>query len=120
MKRLTPKEEEVMQALWELKKAFIKDIQEKLPEELHYNTVSTMVRKLEDKGFIDHETIGGSHQYFPKITREAYRRFFMKNVSDFLFGNSYKEMVSFFAKEEKISAEELKEILNLIENPKKK
>lgn len=119
MKRLSPREEEVMKILWKLEKAFAKEIQEELPEELHYNTVSTMIRKLEVKGFIDHENFGNIHRYFPKISKKEYRKFYMKNVSQFLFGDSYKSMVSFFAKEEKISAEELKEIIKLIEETKK-
>lgn len=119
MKRLTPKEEDIMQVLWRLKKAFVKEIQAELPEKLHYNTVSTFVRKLEDKGFVDHEDFGSTYRYFPKVTKEEYSTFYLKNVSQFLFNNSYKNMVSFFAKEEKISAEELREILEIIENKEK-
>lgn len=119
MKRLAPREEEVMKIIWDLGKAFVKEIQELLSENLHYNTVSTMVRKLETKGFVEHETFGNTHRYFPKISQEEYRKFYMRNVSQFLFGNSYKSMVSFFAKEEKISTKELQEIIDLIENDKK-
>ncbi len=119
MKRLSPREEDIMKVLWSLEKAFAKEIQERLSEALHYNTVSTIIRKLETKGFIDHKNFGNTHQYFPKISREEYRKFYMKNASKFLFENSYKSIVSFFAKEEKISADELKEILHLIENEKK-
>lgn len=119
MQRLSPREEDIMKALWHLEKAYVKEIQEKLSEDLHYNTVSTMVRKLESKGFIGHESFGNTHRYFPKISKKEYRKFFMKSVSQFLFEDSYKSMVSFFVKEEKISASELQEILDLIEKDKK-
>lgn len=115
MKRLTPKEEEVMQVLWDLKKAYVKEIIPLLPRKYHYNTVSTMVRNLETKGFIDHEAFGKTHRYFPKIQKEAYQEYYMKSASQFLFNNSYINMVSFFAREEKISADELRDILKIIE-----
>ncbi|GGZ46392.1 MULTISPECIES: BlaI/MecI/CopY family transcriptional regulator [Mesonia] len=119
MEKLTNKEEEVMQALWKLKKAFVKEILAEMPNsKLHYNTVSTLVRKLEDKNFVAHEAFGNTHRYYPTISIEAYSSYFMKNASQKFFDNSYKKMVSFFAKEEKISAEELREILEIIENKK--
>lgn len=118
MKKLTNKEEEVMQALWKLEKAFVKEIQAILPEDLHYNTVSTLVRKLQDKKFVDHKAFGNTHRYFPLISKRAYSDYFMQNASRKFFDNSYKNMVSFFAKEEKISAEELREILQIIEDKK--
>jgi len=107
-----------MQALWELDKCFVKDIVALLPEENHYNTVSTIVRNLEDKGYVSHQAFGKTHQYFPIITKEAYSKQFMNAATQRFFNNSYKNMVSFFAKEEKISAKELREILDLIENKK--
>jgi len=118
MERLTNKEEEVMQALWLLEKGFIKDILAALPDENHYNTVSTIVRNLEDKGFIDHKAYGKTHEYFPTVTKEAYTSVFMNMATERYFNNSYKNMVSFFAKAEKISAAELKEILAIIEQKK--
>src|SRR5699024_4823726 len=116
MKKLTEREEEVMQALWKLQKAFIKEIIPELPQEYHYNTVSTVVRHLETKGFIEHETFGNTHRYYPKISKAEYSAFYMKSASKRFFNNSYKNMLSFFAKEEKISPEELEEILKIIEN----
>jgi predicted transcriptional regulator len=118
MEKITTKEEEVMQVIWELEKGFIKDILSKLPKDNHYNTVSTIVRNLEDKGYVSHQAFGKTHQYFPIITKETYSKQFMKIATQRYFNNSYKNMVSFFAKEEKISANELREILDLIEKKK--
>ena len=118
MERLTNKEEEIMQVLWTLEKGFVKDIMAGLPEENHYNTVSTVVRNLEEKGFVAHNAYGKTHQYYPLVSKEDYTRRFMKVALKRYFDNSYKSMVSFFAKEEDISAEELREILELIENKK--
>lgn len=119
MKKLTEREEEVMQALWKLKKAFIKEIIPELPQAYHYNTVSTVVRHLETKGFIDHENFGNTYRYFPKVSKDEYSAFYMKSASKRFFNNSYKNMLSFFAKEENISVDELEEIMKLIEQKKK-
>jgi BlaI family penicillinase repressor len=116
MQKLTNKEEEIMHILWRLKKAFVKDIMAEITEEQpHYNTLSTIVRNLEEKGYVSHTAYGNTHQYFPIVKIEDYRKQFMKTAIDNFFGSSYKNMVSLFAKEEKISAEELREILELIE-----
>jgi BlaI family penicillinase repressor len=116
MEQLTNKEEEVMQALWKLEKAFVKEVVSILPNENHYNTVSTIVRNLEEKGYVSHQAFGKTHQYFPIVSKEAYTKQFMNQATKRYFDNSYKSMVSFFAKEEKISAKELREILDIIEN----
>ena len=118
MEKLTNKEEEVIQALWDIEKGFVKDILTKLPKENHYNTVSTIIRNLEDKGYVSHKAYGNTHQYFPIITKETYTKQFMNLATKKYFDNSYKNMVSFFAKEEKISAKELREILDIIEKKK--
>ncbi len=119
MQKLTNKEEEIMQILWKLKKAFVKEVMAEIPEEQpHYNTLSTIIRNLEDKGFVSHNAYGNTHQYFPKVKMEDYRKRFMNTAIDTYFNSSYKNMVSFFAEEEKISAEELREILAIIENKK--
>ena len=116
MEKLTNKEEEIMRILWKLEKAFVKEILAEMPDSgLHYNTISTTIRKLEDKGFVGHQAFGNSHQYHPVVSKEDYRKKLMSLTSKRYFDNSYKNMVSFFAKEEKISAEELREILALIE-----
>ena len=119
MQKLTNKEEEIMHILWKLKKAFVKEVQAEITEDQpHYNTLSTIIRNLEEKGFVAHNAFGNTHQYYPLISLEAYSKKYMKTAIDTYFNSSYKNMVSFFAKEEKISAEELREILDMIEKPK--
>ncbi|EAQ99976.1 BlaI/MecI/CopY family transcriptional regulator [Maribacter sp. HTCC2170] len=119
MQKLTNKEEEIMIILWRLKKAFVKEIMaEIVGDKPHYNTLSTMVRNLEEKQFVGYEAFGKTHRYFPIISREDYRKRFVNSKMVEYFDNSYKSMISFFAKEEKISVEELKEIINLIEKKK--
>ena len=116
MIKLTNKEEEIMHILWKLKKAFVKDIMEKIVEEKpHYNTLSTIVRNLEEKGYVGYNAYGKTHQYFPIVSIEDYRKAFMNTAINHYFNSSYKNLVSYFAEEEKISAEELREILALIE-----
>lgn len=120
MDKLTPKEEEIMQILWKLNKAFVKEVVAELPKpKPHYNTVSTVIRKMEDKGFIKHDAFGNTHRYYPAISKEAYRKKYFSNVIQNYFENSYKNVVSFFANEEKISAEELREIIKIIEQKRK-
>ncbi|MFB3386825.1 BlaI/MecI/CopY family transcriptional regulator [Flavobacterium sp. LAR06] len=120
MLKITNKEEEIMHILWKLKKAFVKEIQAEITEDQpHYNTLSTIVRNLEEKGYVSHNAFGNTHQYFPIVSIEDYRKGFMSTAIDNYFNSSYKSMVSFFAKEEKISAAELREILAMIEKPNK-
>jgi BlaI family penicillinase repressor len=117
MQKLTNKEEEIMQILWKLEKAFVKEVLAEITEEQpHYNTLSTIIRNLEEKGFVSHNAFGNTHQYYPIVKMEDYRKRFMNTAIDTYFDSSYKNMVSFFAQEEKISAEELREILAMIEN----
>jgi BlaI family transcriptional regulator, penicillinase repressor len=119
MEKLTRKEEQVMQVLWGIGEGFVKDLLEKFPQpKPHYNTVSTIIRILQEKGFVGHRAYGNTHQYFPTIAKEDYKKTFLKNVVKNYFGNSYKSMVSYFAKEENISIEELKEIIKKIEDNK--
>lgn len=116
MEKLTRKEEEIMQVLWELEKAFVKEIIEVLPEpKPHYNTVSTIIKKLEGKKFVGYESFGKTYRYFPLVAKKDYLG---KTMTSF-FNNSYKQMVTFFAKEDKLSVDELKEIIDLIEKDKK-
>ncbi len=116
MQKLTNKEEEIMQILWKLKKAFVKEVMAEITEDQpHYNTLSTIIRNLEEKGFVSYNAYGNTHQYFPIVKIEDYRKRFMTTAIDTYFDSSYKNMVSFFAKEEKISAQELREILAMIE-----
>lgn len=116
MKKLTNKEEEIMKILWRLQKAFVKEVLAEIPEEKpHYNTLSTIIRNLEEKGYVGHQAYGNTHQYHPLISKEVYRKSFMNSAINDYFNNSYKGLVSYFAKEEKISLEDLKEIIEQIE-----
>lgn len=116
MQKLTNKEEEIMHILWKLKKAFVKDVLAKIVNDKpHYNTLSTIIRNLEEKGYVSYTAYGNTHQYYPIVTKEAYRKEFMNTAIENYFNNSYKNMVSFFAEEQKISADELREILEIIE-----
>lgn len=112
MKELTKAEEQIMQELWTLEKAFVKEIVDKLPEpKPAYNTVSTIIRILEKKGFVDHYAYGKTHQYFPLISKTDYTKSYFKNFLSGYFSNSFQEMVSFFAKEDKMSLSDLEEIV---------
>jgi len=116
MQRLTNKEEEIMKILWRLEKAFVKEIRAELKgDKPHYNTLSTIVRNLEEKNYVSHEAFGNTHRYYPLVTKENYRKRFISNTLVDYYDNSYKSMVSFFAREQKISIDELKEIIELIE-----
>ncbi len=121
MEKLTNKEEEIMRVLWELKQAFVKEVVAELPEpKPHYNTISTVIRNMEEKGFISHNAFGKTHQYYPVVSKEAYKKTFMHKTIQHYFEDSYKNVVSFFAKEDKISVSELKEIISIIEKNQKK
>ncbi len=112
MKELTKAEEQIMQVLWDLNRAFVKEIIDRLPDpKPAYNTVSTIVRILQDKGFVGHETYGKSHCYYPLVDKNTYTRKFLKNFIGNYFQNSFSQMVSFFAKEENVDLKELEKIL---------
>ena len=115
--QLTPKEEELMQLLWEHEPILISKLIELYPEpKPHFNTVSTVMKRLEAKGFVGHNEIGGSFQYFSQVKKEKFRN---KSFGDFIknyFGGSYYGAVSALVEDDKISASELKELLELIEN----
>lgn len=117
MKELTKAEEEIMQVLWQLNAAFVKDIIRRLPKpKPAYNTVSTVVRILQQKGFVAHEIHGKSHKYHPLITKEAYTRSFMKGFVKRYFGGSYQQVVSFFTKEDKLSLDELEQLIKRLKD----
>jgi len=119
IQQLTKAEEEIMQVLWELESAFVKDIIARLPKpNPAYNTVSTVVRTLEQKGFAGHEPVGKSHKYHPLITKDAYTRSFMKGFVKRYFCGSYQQMVSFFTQEDKLSLNELEELVVQLKKPK--
>jgi len=117
MKNLTKAEEQIMQILWRLEKAFINDILDRFPEpKPAYNTVSTIVRILEKKGYISHKAYGKTHEYFPLISKKEYTKTFLKGFMKSYFENSYQSLASFFTKENKLSIEELEEIKKLMED----
>lgn len=121
MKELTKAEEEIMQLLWQLDKAFVKDIITEMDEpKPAYNTVSTIVRILQDKKMVSHETVGKSHCYFPLITKEEYSKFKMEHLMSGYFEGSLSKMVSFFVDKKKVNTRELDEILKIIEKNQKK
>src|SRR5690554_3788374 len=121
IKELTRAEEEIMQKLWVLEKAFVKDIIKELPEpKPAYNTVSTIVRILETKGFVGHESFGKSHRYYPLVLKDAYKNFASSKLISSYFDNSAQNMLSFFLKKEKLDVKEMDEILKIIEEAKKK
>ncbi len=124
MKELTRAEEQLMQILWKIKKGFVKDLIDKIPEpKPAYNTVSTFIRIMEKKGFVGHTAYGKTHEYYPLISKKAYTKQFMKGLIQNYFSNSFREMVSFFAKEDKMSITELEKLLQEVkkdlENEKK-
>ncbi|HSO86459.1 MAG TPA: BlaI/MecI/CopY family transcriptional regulator [Draconibacterium sp.] len=115
MKKLTRKEEEVMKILWKLEKAFVKDIVEEYDDpKPHYNTISSLVRLLQDKGIVGFTQYGNTYEYFPLMTKEEYRKTFMKQVVSDYFDNSYKSAVAFFVKEKGLSPAELEELIKMI------
>jgi BlaI family transcriptional regulator, penicillinase repressor len=115
IKELTRAEEQVMQILWKIKKGFVKDILEKIEDpKPAYTTVSTIVRILQEKGFVNHKEYGRTHLYFPVVSKEEYSKAHMGNFVRDYFSNSYRKMMSFFAREESISLKEMEEIMNMM------
>ncbi len=120
MKELTKAEEQIMQILWDIEKGFVKDILRHFPEPRPaYNTVSTIVRILQDKGFVSHTAYGRTHEYYPLVSKEEYTRSQMSNLVSNYFSNSFEKMVSFFAREKKISLKEMEDIIKLMEEEEK-
>lgn len=119
MVKLAKREEQIMQVFWDLQKAFIRDVIPLLPDpKPHYNSVATIVKILEEKGFLGHETVGNIYCYFPVISREDYQKHAMKDIVSQYFDNSYPRMLAFFAKEQNLTDEELNEIVHLIKSQK--
>ena len=119
MIKLAKREEQIMQVYWELGKAFIKEVIPHLPDpKPHYNSVATIVKILEEKGFLGHDTVGNIHRYFPLVSKEQYQKHDMKDIVKKYFDNSYPRMLAFFAKEQKMTEEELKEIIHMIKTDK--
>ena len=119
MKHLTNREEEIMDIFWQKGPSYVKDILDVLPEpKPHYNTISTIVRGLEEKGFLEHEQFGNTHRYTAIISRDEFSRNTLKNIVGKYFNKSYSSVVSMFVEEEKISLEEIKELIRLTETTK--
>jgi predicted transcriptional regulator len=114
---LTKAEEQIMQILWQKEKAFVKEIIEDLRKpKPAYNTVSTIVRILEKKQFVSYRSFGKTHQYYPIVEKKDYKKKTLKKIMDNYFNQSYKNLVSFFSKEEDLSIEEMEEIKQLMED----
>ena len=120
MEKLTHIEEETMQVIWTCNGGFIKDFLDAMNDpKPPYTTLASIVKNLQQKKFLTSEKVGNTYNYMPLIKEEEYKKRFMSEfVSDY-FSNSYKELVTFFAKQEKISAKDLKEIIQLIEKGEK-
>jgi len=121
MRELTKAEEQVMLILWDMKEALVKEVIEKMdPPKPAYNTVSTVIRVLESKGFVNHKAVGNTHIYFPVITEAQYKHFAFDKVMNNYFENSYQSLVSFLVKEKNMDMDELNELIQLAEQLKNK
>lgn len=119
IRELTKAELEIMQMIWDKGEAFVNDLLADMPEpKPAYNTVSTIIRILEKKGFVGHESFGRTFRYYPMIGREEYTNTFMSTVLDRFFDNSVPQMISFFAEKEKISLTEMNEIMEMLSKKK--
>ena len=119
MKRLTRKEEIIMEHFWEKGPLFVRELRKLYPEPRpQFTTLSTQVRNLEVEGFIDHKSYGPTYQYFAKVTREEYKQHSLIGVIDKYFDNSYIKAISALVKEDRVSVDELKELIDLIERGK--
>ncbi len=119
MRQLTEKEEQIMQVLWRLHQAFVREILEELPPpQPPITTVSSIVRKLESEGFVGHEAFGKSYRYFPILEKETYRNSSLKKVIKKYFGDSPKKVLSYFLEEETLAPEEIQRLLEQIKNEK--
>ncbi|TMM32187.1 BlaI/MecI/CopY family transcriptional regulator [Polaribacter aestuariivivens] len=119
-KQLTKAEEQIMQVLWDLKEASVKDVIEMLPKpKPAYNTVSTIIRILENKEFVTHKAVGRGFVYYPKIDKETYSNQSLHKLMNGYFDGSFKSMVSFFVKENKMDVKELESILKEVNKNKK-
>ncbi|MBN2275346.1 MAG: BlaI/MecI/CopY family transcriptional regulator [Bacteroidales bacterium] len=114
-RELTRAEEEIMQLLWDMGKGFVKDLVERYREpKPAYNTVSTLIRILEQKGFVGHTAYGKTHEYYPLVSKDEYRKHFLNNMISHYFSGSFKQLVSFFAREQKMNIKDLEEMLNTL------
>lgn len=116
---LTAKETEIMRILWDKGPLFVREMVDRYSDPRpHFNTVSTMVRNLEEKGYVGHEVLGSSHRFFAIASKKDFQERTLRDMIRDYFDNSYKNVVSALAENEKISVKELKEIIDMIENKK--
>jgi BlaI family penicillinase repressor len=116
---LTPKEEEIMRIVWKCGKAFVKDIRAAMPNpKPHITTIATVVRKLVKKGYLHFEDFGSVHRFYPLVMKEEYMKLKLSPQMASLFGNSYKDVVAFFAQEENVTPDDLRDIIQMIEQGK--
>lgn len=121
LQSLTKAEEEVMQIIWQLDRCLVRDIIEHLGDpDIPHSTVSSVVRILEKKGFVDHKAYGKTHEYFPIITKEEYAQHGVQSLMEKYFGGSPKKLVSFLVEKEDIKLKDLNELLKSLDNNKKK
>lgn len=121
MKKLSQKEEEILNCFWQFGPMFIKDLLEKQEEpKPHYNTLSTIVRILEEKGYIGYNKYGNTYQYYALVTEENYRNSTLTSIVNKYFKKSYTRVVSALIEEEKISVDELQELIDQIKNQQRK
>jgi predicted transcriptional regulator len=121
MEKLTKQEEQAMLAIWRTGTGIVKDFMDHIPDPApHYNTLVSTIKNLEKKGFVTSRKIGNIYQYTPAVEEAEYKKHYLTNMVKNHFANSYKDLVSFFAEEKKISPKELKEIIDMIEKQGKK
>lgn len=118
MKKITVQEEQVLQAVFNIGEGNVKSILENLDSDIPYTTAASTIKNLEKKGFIKSKMIGNTYLYKPAISYADFKKKFVGNVVKDYFSNSYKELVAFFVEQKKLSADELKEVLKMIEEGK--
>jgi predicted transcriptional regulator len=120
MKELTKAEDQIMQILWRLEKGFVKDIVDEMPDpKPAYNTVSTIIRILEKKGFVGYKAFGKTHEYYPLIAKDKYTKFYLNNLVKGYFGGSIHSLVSFFASENKLDVNDIDQLVKKLQEIKK-
>jgi BlaI family penicillinase repressor len=121
MKKLNEKEEEIMQIIWRMEKAFVREIMEELDDhQVPVTTISSLVRKLETEGWLDHEAFGKTHRYFPLISMEEYRKASVSQIKEHYFAGSTAQLLSYFLREEKTDLSEIERLLEEIKKSESK
>ncbi len=116
MKEITKAQEELLKALWEIKEGAVSDVLDSLPDpKPAYNTVATVIKVLEKKGYVSHKTYGKTHVYFPVVSKKDYARHILKDTFKNLFNNSLNQMVSAFVKNKEVDLSELEELKEMLE-----